>query len=383
MLTWRGRYFHGCGLTRLARLAASIVLWSVVQIHGFAETGKVLSAEQTLKVDQSVERALAWLASQQRRDGSFPSVDSGQPAVTSLCAMAFLACGHMPGEGRYGGHIDAGIDYVLSCQKSNGLLCHLVPTRVFAPNQPNHTGSYNHSIAGIFLAEAYGIAGNDQADKIHKVLDAAVDLSISLQRARKKNTVDRGGWRYLAPNTNAADLSATAWHLTFLRASKNAGFDIPAQVIGDAMGYVQRCFDPGEGSFLYMTSDPTARFISRSMAGAGILSLSMGGLHESGEAQQAAEWILRHPFDQYNEPVGTIDRFHYGAYYCSQAMYQLGERYWEQFYPVLVNTLLSHQSPEGSWQPENHDPQYGNCYTTALCVLALTPPYQLLPIFQR
>ena len=39
---------------------------------------------------------------------------------------------------------------------------------------------------------------------------------------------------------------------------------------------------------------------------------------------------------------------------------------------------------DGSWDAEsNRDGQFGNVYTTALAVLALTPPYQLLPIHQR
>ena len=98
-----------------------------------------------------------------------------------------------------------------------------------------------------------------------------------------------------------------------------------------------------------------------------------------------AEFLLEHPFDTYNVHVGTRwDRFHYGAFYCSQAMFQLGGRYWRQFYPTLVRTMLDNQRTDGSWERESgSDWWIGNVYTTALAVLALSPPYQLLPIFQR
>src|SRR6188472_1808649 len=62
----------------------------------------VLSPSQWRRVDLAVSRALTWLANQQLADGSFPTLDSGQPGVTSLCTMAFIAHGHVPGKGQYG-----------------------------------------------------------------------------------------------------------------------------------------------------------------------------------------------------------------------------------------------------------------------------------------
>src|SRR5215204_99375 len=66
----------------------------------------VLSTDEWNRVDAAVERTLTWLAAQQRPDGSFPTLDTGQPAVTSLCVLAFMAHGHMPGHGPYGGRLE-------------------------------------------------------------------------------------------------------------------------------------------------------------------------------------------------------------------------------------------------------------------------------------
>ena len=121
------------------------------------------------------------------------------------------------------------------------------------------------------------------------------------------------------------------------------------------------------------------------MVGAGILSLAMAGQHDTRVAQRAGDWLLNYPFQRFGERVGSGDRFFYSTYYCSQAMAQLGGRHWREFFPRLVNVLLRSQQSSGEWPPEPHgsDRMFGNTYTTAMAVLSLTPPLQLLPVYQR
>ncbi len=121
------------------------------------------------------------------------------------------------------------------------------------------------------------------------------------------------------------------------------------------------------------------------MVGAGVLSLAMAGQHETRIAQRAGDWLLTYPFRSFGETVGGGDRFFYGCYYCSQAMAQLGGRHWKQFFPSLASVLLRSQQASGEWPPEPYgsDRSYGNSYTTAMAVLSLTPPLQLLPVYQR
>src|SRR3954469_2104481 len=82
----------------------------------------VLSNEEWKRVDVAVNRALTWLAASQQPDGSFPTLDSGQPAVTCLCTMAFMAHGHMADEGKYGNQLERATEYAIGCQKANGLI---------------------------------------------------------------------------------------------------------------------------------------------------------------------------------------------------------------------------------------------------------------------
>src|SRR2546423_14986692 len=82
----------------------------------------VLTPGQWRRLDAAVGRALTWLANQQQADGSFRTLDSGQPGVSSLCMMAFIAHGNVPGKGQYGTRLERATDFVLSCQKPNGLI---------------------------------------------------------------------------------------------------------------------------------------------------------------------------------------------------------------------------------------------------------------------
>jgi hypothetical protein len=214
-----------------------------------------------------------------------------------------------------------------------------------------------------------------------------------MQRWPKDLPKDRGGWRYIDQyNQDDSDLSITGWNLMFLRSARNAGFEVPKQPIDDAVAYVRRCYAREFGVFEYVAGHPAEDDRSRAMAGAGILALAHAGLHGAPEAKQSGEFILRHDFDQYNALMSfghkhesSHDRYHYSLFNCCQGMYQLGGTYWQQFFPRTVATLLANQQADGSWPADDHafDAQFGNAYTTALVVMSLGAPNQLLPIFQR
>ena len=350
----------------------------------------VLPPAKWQQVENSVDRALAWIASQQAADGSFPTLPQGQPAVTSLCVMAFLSRGHQPGLGPYGQRINRAIDFVLSCQKSDGLITFQPPGPVHEDQGASHTAVYNHAISGLMLGEVYGQVSGQRAKAVKQAIERALQFSRQLQ-LRPKPTSDKGGWRYLRRLVLTgvdSDLSVTGWHLMFMRSAKNAEFDVPQAYVDDAIAYVRRLWDEQTGMFNYALSGGGGFGAKRAMTGAGILSLSMAGQHQTPMALAAGDWLLKHPYRRFGELTSARDRFFYGAYYCSQAMAQLGGRYWEQFFPPLADALVSGQAPDGSWPPEIYqggptEAIFGNVYTTALAVLSLTPPYQLLPVYQR
>jgi hypothetical protein len=349
----------------------------------------VLSADEWEQVDLAVNRALIFLATQQQADGSFPTMPHAQPAVTSLCVLGYMAHGHIPGEAAYGEHLDLATDFIMSCQKENGLIT------LYGPDGPRITrnldheigvaAAYNHAIAALTLSEMYGMGQTKRSAQMQRVINRALTAALEMQRWRKDSPVDQGGWRYVDDfDQNDSDLSVTGWYLMFLRSARNAGFNVPKQAIDDAVGYVRRAFQRNYGAFGYTVN--TGASPSRGTAGAGILALGHAGFHNSFEAQRTGQWLMQYSFEIYNDNLGLDrDRYHYSLFNCCQGMYQLGSPYWEQFFPRTVHTVLNHQQPDGSWDAESHhrDRPFGNSYTTALVLLALGAPNQLLPVFQR
>lgn len=342
----------------------------------------ILDAAQWARLDQSVDRGLEYLATQQDPDGSFRTLQAGQPAITSLCVMAFLSRGHVPGQGPYGELLNRAIDFVLSTQQDNGLLYGLPVSEGWERYDGSHTAIYNHAIAGLMLAEVYGMTDEPLQDRLRVAVEGALKFTREQQVAPKRMAADKGGWRYLREYaSNDSDLSVTSWQLMFLRSARNAEFEVPEEYINDAMTYIRSCFDNLQSAFIYAESE---RRPSGGIVGGGILSLALGGEHQTEIAHLAGDWILANRHRSYNGPgQHGMDRYHYSTYYCSQAMFQLGGDYWAQFYPDMMDTLLDNQQNDGSWEPEAiMDETYGNAYTTALAILALTPPYQLLPLYQ-
>ena len=372
---------------------------------------KVLTKDQWKQVDDSVGRGINWLATQQQDNGSFQAIDRAQPAVTAFSVMAFLAQGQSPNDGRYTKQLTKAINFIADQQKPNGLIATIGPTAAPIPrdtlssegpipqSKPNYvavTAVYNHAISALALCEAYGQCNAEQAKRLAPVIERAIAATLEMQRWGSKRKEDVGGWRYLTSrNENDSDLSITGWQLMFLRSAKDAGFDVPKASIDAAVKYIENCFlqDADRRVHAYLAgrrfTETQRTTVTRSMAGAGILAMAHAGKHNSEEAVASGDWILKHGFSDYDMEhasygIGTLnDRYLYGAILCTQGMYQLGGKYWEQFFPPLVNALMENQQKDGSWLTRGKDRPYGGCYTTSLSILSLSVPSQMLPIFQR
>ena len=310
------------------------------------------------RLEESVDRGLAFLALSQEKDGAWQAQGSKHPAATSLAVMAFLSAGHVPGEGPYQANVEKGIRWVLQQQQPNGILA-----------APGWEEMYQHGISTLVLAEAVAMTDAKTAREIKPKLELAVKRI--LQGQRTENNAYKGGWRYRLDSTDA-DMSITGWQIMALRAAKNIGCDVPADRIDSAMNYVRACHDPQLGGFGYMQgSAPSA-----ACTAIGILSLELAGQDQrhSRPALQGGSYLLKHPI-KYDDP-----HFFYAAYYGSQAMFQLGNNYWNIYRPRLHKTLLDQQQRNGGWI--NND-GVGVSYNTAMAVLALTVEYRFLPIYQR
>ncbi|MCI0639414.1 MAG: terpene cyclase/mutase family protein [Gemmataceae bacterium] len=311
-------------------------------------------------LEERVDRALAFLKTMQEKDGAWGMPGHGEKshAITSLAVMAYLSAGHVPGEGPYTEVVDKGIRWVLANQQENGL---------FSGNFGFEM--YQHGISTLMLAEVVGMTDTALAKQIKPKLEKAVALILRGQ-CQQPNAY-RGGWRYQVISHDA-DMSVSGWQILALRAAKNVGCDVPGERIDQAVEFVLRCRDSASGGFGYTPVGHT----TVPCTGTAILALEICGKdkHRARAALQAGSFMLKHP------PRWGEMHFAYSIYYSSQAMFQLGNNYWNFYRPQLHKVLFDHQERNGSWLSNDG---FGPAYATSMAVLALTVEYRLLPIYQR
>jgi hypothetical protein len=343
------------------------------------ESRKILTQPEWQRIEKAVDNGLVFLKRQQRANGTFQSVEMNEPAITGLCTMAFLSRGHLPGQGPYGEALDKSVSFILNCQQSNGMISH---------RRDSRNSAYSHGICALALSELYGVSVLKDEARLRQVIERAIQFTSQRYVQPKRNAYDQGAWRYLEHHrNNDGDLSVTSWNVIFLRSAKNSGFEVDVKLIDEALAYTKSLYDPKRKAFRYTvrSEKETGEEYTRAMAGAGILSLSLSGNHHSEFAQNAATYLLSKPFTSYERPSRASEFQCYAAFYASQGMFQLGGEYWSEFYPQLAESVLKAQRDDGSWllEPPCREMEFGASYMTALTLLALTPPYQMLPIFQR
>lgn len=311
------------------------------------------------RVEVAVERGLEHLARTQNSDGTYDDSYGRSVGVVSLVGMAFLSAGYTPGYGKYEENLDRCIDYVLTSQRSNGILDH---------GDSGHGLMYAHNIATLFLSEISGMVNPEQQEKLERVLSRATKL-ILVAQAQPKNDANLGGWRY-KPDSKDSDLSCSGWALMALRSAKLNGAGIPDEAIDKAVRYVMRNHHKESGRFGY--TDPWGN--SETLTGCGLLCLELSGYHGTDSTFRAGEYILQHR--NY-----IVDRAHeyYANYYNAQAMFQLGGDFWEQYADWMYQEYLPKQQADGSWS----NGRVGGSYGTSMMILSFTVPYRQLPIYQR
>src|SRR5215212_768675 len=155
---------------------------------------RVLSSQEWQRVDRSVDRGLAFLASQQQPDGSFPTLAYAQPGVTSLCVLAFMAHGHSPGSGPYGERLERAVKFIVDCQKPSGLIMLIADDEPQInrniPHDVGVAGTYDHAISTLTLSELFGMNPANKSTKLKNVINKSVQVTLEIQNWPKKRAED-------------------------------------------------------------------------------------------------------------------------------------------------------------------------------------------------
>ncbi len=360
---------HRCP-DRRVRLAGPLFLLALT-LPAFAQSAPPLSSkpnqvrgdEITPAQRNAVDKGLTYLAAHQAKSGGYgyggvgiggvgaSGGSGGHAGITGLCGLAFMAAGNLPARGKYGDNVSNAVKFVLESCQQNGLVA----------SDQTHGAMYGHGFATLFLGEVYGMTGDDQ---IKDKLQRAVKL---IEKTQNRE----GGWRY-QPWPHDADISVTICEIMALRAARDAGIKVEAEVIENAVKYVKSC-QCSDGGFSYMANQGGGSGFART--GAGVAALYYAGAFTDGGIEKGLEFIkLRTAGRGVSDGEGN---FFYGNYYATQAMFLAGGDYWAKWYPAVRDQLISMQDKStGAWTGD-----VSPDYATAMALIILQMPNRYLPVF--
>jgi hypothetical protein len=315
------------------------------------------------RVQKSVVRGLDYLAKTQGQDGNWPNGpdNAAYPiTMTALAGMAFLANGNTTTRGPYAENVARVVQYLVGQSRGNGIIT--------GSGQEQGRPMYGHGFALMFLASAYGMETDPKVrEQMRKVIVAAIDLT-----ARGQSNI--GGWTYIPGGGDEGSVTVT--QIQALRAAHNAGFTVPKGVIEEAVRYLERCRAPGGGIVYSFGSGGEARL---PISAAAIATLYNAGDYDSKLADECLHYVWDNFKQGGNDWNDSWGHGFYAHLYASQAFYQAGDEYWDNYFPRIRDSLLTRQAGDGSWMGDG----IGNTYGTAIALTILQLPYKFLPIYQR
>lgn len=302
---------------------------------------------------KAVERGLEALSKRQTQDGSFGQAMSRHVGITAICGMAFMQGGNLPGRGKYGPQVEKTLNFILASTQESGLIA----ADSFSPPM------YGHGFATLFLAEVYGMTGDE---RVKEKLQKAIKLI-------QKSQNDQGGWRY-QPAPVDADISVTICQIMALRAARDAGIKVEKEVIDKAIQYVRKCQNSDGGFSYQMNQGGFGGGSGFARSGAGLASLYYAGVSEGKEIEKGLAYLEK--FAPSKRNAGAEGNYFYAHYYAVQAMYLAGGEHWTKWYPAIRDDLIKRQSQPGLWSGDNTEE-----YATGMALLILQMPNRYLPVY--
>ncbi len=317
--------------------------------------------------EAAVARGLAWLAKQQKGNGSWVwdgSHSADTVSATGLALLPFLAAGqtHKPAkDNKYRANVEAGLKFVLANQKPDGSF-------------NTSSGMYAHAIITVALCEALGMTGDRSL--LQKPAQAAVNYII---RAQGTN----GSWGYSFGSTG--DTSIVGWQIQALHSAKLCKeLVVDKRTIDRAMKFLDSVAT-GSDKAKYGYTTPGA---TPTLSAVGLLCRyyeNGWGPNNPGLAG-GVQYLMK----SHMPAKGRMDMYYY--YYATQVVHFFeGPEWHKDWNPKMRDMLIDLQVAEnkanaGSWDPDGDMWIGGNCGRvgmTCMCLLTLEVYYRHLPLYKR
>jgi hypothetical protein len=322
----------------------------------------VQAARKDPKLTKATNRALDWLARQQKHGYWEANGSQYRVAMTALSGMAMLSEGSTTTRGKYADNIERAVDYLIEMSQPNGLIGY---------SQDYHY-TYGHGFSMLFLSQVYGEEEDiGRRKELRRVLTEAVKFAAGAQTSA-------GGWGYVsAKDGNDFDEGSTCiTQVQGLRACRNAGIPVPKEIIERAKDYIEKCMTPDGGIQYSLKSGGGSR---PPITAAALAAMNNAGEYESEMTKKMFKYCKDNVWPAGGNSHSLHGHWHYTHLYYSQVMYRQGEDEYKKYYSDISEDILRKQSADGSWK-EGH---VGPVYTTALNVTILLMDNGYLPIYQR
>jgi hypothetical protein len=314
----------------------------------------------------TINRALEWLRRHQEPDGHWDgekfegkNTDVG---ITGLALLAFLSDGHSERNGRYRTTVFRGVSWLIKEQQGDGSI---------GRGYEGGLG-YHHAIAGLALAEAFGMGG---VKRTGVAAQRAVNYSV------REHQNQYSGWRYKAQSDS--DLSVTGWFVMQLKSAKVVKLAVDGAAFQGAIAFLDKCTHK-DGKYDGLASYKPERGPTPTMTAVGAVSRIFMGWKPNDPLIMGATQNLVEHLPSWDG--GNVNFYYW--YYGTLAMFQAGGERWKAWNVEMRDTLEQRQrrgapAVDGSWDPVGAwCGRGGRVYSTAMGALCLEVYYRYLPIYR-
>jgi hypothetical protein len=315
----------------------------------------------TPQCEDAVKKALVWLKTTQKPDGSW---DTNYPvSMTGLALLAYLGHCETPQSPEFGSTVSSAITYLINVGLKN-------KGRLTTKDANSIQWVYEHAIATYALAESYTFCSKlgINIPELDKVTKKAGDMIMSGQGVS-------GGWVYRYEPTKQGDNSVGFWQIQALKACKHTGLFNESKLNRTARKALD-WLDKAQGSdgAIGYREDPKK---SPGLTGGGVLAFQMWDKGSSSNARKGIDYISKNTSFKWGTPSADL----YYHYYNAQAMINHGGKDWDKYNEMFRDELIKNQQPDGSWKQKmshgsgGHDTHMATCLAT----LMLEVYYRFLP----
>jgi uncharacterized protein YfaP (DUF2135 family) len=372
--------------------------------------------------EKTVDEGLAWLARHQDLNGSWSNQCLGEGAAsrcekptnctgegsihcpmahTGLAVLAFQAGGHYYfNHNVYSEVVRRGLDWLAENGEPDGALFDAasesgarlrLPPASRPKNKANaraqrapavfstgrrftNASMYEQGMAAFALADACATVRESGQEPDHRYLDATTRAVHFIEKVQHND----GGWRYNDQANAPSDTSVTGWQVLALKSAREAGIAVAEPCVESVRRYFEARKMPDQGRTWYLNHPGTD-----AMTGVGMLARQfLLDAPNDPLIPEAARYLAGEATRRWGDLSATTgDRDYYLWYNCTLGMYQAGGPPWDQWNPIIRDTIIKLQRHDGcargSWDPTcNWGPQGGRILSTALAALTLETYYR-------